>query len=234
MITSADASRLSAITRPAGSLSGDFSRAARTVPTPTPKSYTTSPSSYRASPTVTYGNSNNLSPSYPSRSSYTSAHGAGSLATSGTIRTTRSSAFLPNYATPNTAVTRVSYGGTFGNGAARPMPPGVVKQAPKTHNPDFIVSSRGVAYPIPTKATGPVNVTNQSGKVTGKAFVGGKGGVNGQVSTVRIMDPVPARGNSPAYPRGYIKYENSMKPKPQGVEPYTGKTIPNSKSHHPL
>ena len=28
-----------------------------------------------------------------------------------------------------------------------------------------------------------------------------------------------------------IKYENSASPKPQGVDLYTGKTLPNSQSH---
>ncbi len=58
--------------------------------------------------------------------------------------------------------------------------------------------------------------------------------MNGQVTTMRIMDPTPARGGSPGYPNGYIKYENSASPKPQGVDPYTGKTLPNSQSHFPI
>jgi len=38
----------------------------------------------------------------------------------------------------------------------------------------------------------------------------------------------------PSSPNGYIKYENSIQPKPQGVDPYTGKTLPNSQSHYPI
>ena len=48
---------------------------------------------------------------------------------------------------------------------------------------------------------------------------------------MRIMDPTPPRGASPGYPNGYIKYENMVG---QGVDPYTGKTLPNSRSHFPL
>ncbi len=51
---------------------------------------------------------------------------------------------------------------------------------------------------------------------------------------MRIMNPTDARGSSPGYPDGYIKYENSVQPKPQGVDPYTGKTLPNSQSHFPI
>lgn len=36
------------------------------------------------------------------------------------------------------------------------------------------------------------------------------------------------RGKSPGYPDGYVKYENQSG---QGVDPYTGRTLPNSKSH---
>ena len=49
-----------------------------------------------------------------------------------------------------------------------------------------------------------------------------------------MMNPTPARGNSPAYPNGYMKYENNAQPRAQGVDPYSGKTLPNSKSHFPI
>lgn len=100
--------------------------------------------------------------------------------------------------------------------------------------PDFVVSPGGTAFPVPNGATGPTPVLNPAGNQTGAAFTGGTGGTNGQVSTMRIMNPTPARGNSPGYPKGYIKYENSASPKPQGVDPYSGKTLPNSKSHFPI
>ena len=97
--------------------------------------------------------------------------------------------------------------------------------------PDFVVSPNGTAFPVPNGASGPSPVTNPAGNQTGVAFTGGAGGVNGQVATMRIMNPTPSRGSSPGYPNGYIKYENSALPKPQGVDPYTGKTLPNSQSH---
>lgn len=103
-----------------------------------------------------------------------------------------------------------------------------------TGAPDFIVSPGGTAFPVPQGAAGPTPVINPAGNQTGVAFTGGAGGENGKVATMRIMDPTPPRGNSPGYPRGYIKYENSASPKPQGVDPYTGKTLPNSKSHFPI
>jgi RHS repeat-associated protein len=94
--------------------------------------------------------------------------------------------------------------------------------------PNFVVTPGGTAFPVPAGSRGPVPVANAAGRVTGNAFVGGRGGANGQVATMRIMNPVPARGNSPAYPNGYIKYENCSR---QGVDPVTGKTLPNSESH---
>lgn len=93
--------------------------------------------------------------------------------------------------------------------------------------PDFVVSSGGTAYPVPKGAHGPEETSN----LKGTKFTGGDGGSNNQVDTIRIMDPVPARGNSPEYPNGYIKYENS---RGQGVDPYTGKTLPNTESHFPI
>ena len=100
--------------------------------------------------------------------------------------------------------------------------------------PNFIVAPGGTAFPVPKGASGPTPVFNQAGKQTGDAFTDGAGGANGQVTTMRIMDPTPSRGASPGYPNGYIKYENSALPKPQGVDPYTGKTLPNSQSHFPI
>ena len=100
--------------------------------------------------------------------------------------------------------------------------------------PDFVVSPGGTAFPVPKGATGPTPVVNPAGNQTGAAFTGGAGGANGQVSTMRIMNPAPAKGNIPGYPNGYIKYENSASPKPQGVDPYSGKTLPNSQSHFPI
>jgi RHS repeat-associated protein len=97
--------------------------------------------------------------------------------------------------------------------------------------PDFIVSSGGTAFPVPKGATGPRPVINPGGKQTGDAFTGGKGGENGQVATMRIMDPTSPRGSSPGYPKGYVKYENKGG---QGVDPYSGRTLANKDSHFPL
>lgn len=48
--------------------------------------------------------------------------------------------------------------------------------------------------------------------------------------TTRI-NPVPARGNAPAYTGGYIKYENASG---QGVNPYTGQTGSRAEIHYPI
>jgi len=97
--------------------------------------------------------------------------------------------------------------------------------------PDFVVSPNGTAFPVPKGAQGPIPVINPAGNQTGTAYTGGSGGANSQVDTIRIMNPSPARGNSPAYPDGYIKYENKNG---QGVDPYTGRTLPNTQSHFPI
>ncbi|MFF2049634.1 RHS repeat domain-containing protein [Stenotrophomonas bentonitica] len=98
-------------------------------------------------------------------------------------------------------------------------------------SPNFVVSSNGTTFPVPPGSTGPSPVKNPEGKQTGVAFTGGAGGANRQVATMRMMDPTPSKGASPGYPAGCIKYENAGK---QGVDPYSGKTLPNSKSHFPI
>lgn len=100
-----------------------------------------------------------------------------------------------------------------------------------TGGPDFVVTSKGAAVPIPKGATGPNPVINQGGKTTGHAYIGGKGGTNKQVDTVRIMDPTQPRGKSPGYPKGYVKYENRLG---QGVDATSGRTLSNKNSHIPL
>lgn len=107
----------------------------------------------------------------------------------------------------------------------------VPKSAGKSNKaPDFIVSQDGTAFPVPKGSTGPTPVNNPAGKKTGDAFTGGSGGANGQVDTMRMMDPTPPRGKTPGYPNGYIKYENKAG---QGVDPNTGRTLPNRDSHFP-
>jgi RHS repeat-associated protein len=98
-------------------------------------------------------------------------------------------------------------------------------KAPKLGSPDFIVDRGGQVFPVPKGAKGPVDVVNSSGKTTGKALVGGSGGTNGQVSTMRLMD------GTTRYPNGYIKYTNDLK---QGVNPSTGKTVSPSEAHYPI
>jgi hypothetical protein len=104
-------------------------------------------------------------------------------------------------------------------------------EVPVGPTPDFVVSPEGTAFPVPPGAEGPVPVINSSGNQTGTAYEGGNGGANGQVDTIRIMNPTPPRGSSPGYPDGYIKYQN---PSGQGVDPYSGQTLPNSQSHFPI
>lgn len=114
---------------------------------------------------------------------------------------------------------------------AAPSAPTPAAAPTKPSGPSYVVSANGTAFPVPAGASGPTPVINPAGKQTGVAFTGGAGGSNGQVATMRMMDPTPPRGNSPGYPAGYIKYENAGK---QGVDPLSGKTLPNSKSHFPV
>ena len=97
--------------------------------------------------------------------------------------------------------------------------------------PDFLVTPGGTAFPVPQGATGPVPVLNRTGNRTGTAFTGGRGGANGQVDTIRVMQPTAARGRSPGYPHGYITYQNAGK---QGVNPSTGRTGPRDATHFPI
>jgi RHS repeat-associated protein len=93
--------------------------------------------------------------------------------------------------------------------------------------PNFIVDGAGTAYPVPEGASGPTPTNN--GK--GIQYTGGEGGTNGQVSTMRVMDPRPTIGKAPAYPDGVIIYEN---PKGQAVNPYTGRTGSRAETHIPI
>jgi RHS repeat-associated protein len=99
---------------------------------------------------------------------------------------------------------------------------GVSAKPPNPTAPDFVVSPNGKVFPVPKGSTGPVPSFNNAGKQTGTQFMGGNGGANGQVSTLRLMDPIPQKGNSPAYPTGYGTYGNSSG---QTVNPYSGRTI---------
>lgn len=94
-----------------------------------------------------------------------------------------------------------------------------------------MVDPSGQAFPVPNGATGPTPVINHAGNTTGSAFTGGAGGANGQVATMRIMDPRAAIGNAPAYPNGYVTYSNAGR---QAVNPYTGQTLPKTAAHYPI
>jgi hypothetical protein len=133
------------------------------------------------------------------------------------------------YRAGETAVAAV--GTVMGTAKAAQLATKGPKPVPVSGAPDFVVGPDGTTYPVPRGATGPTPVVNPSGKRTGTAYTGGSGGANGQVDTVRLMDPTPPRGNSPGYPNGYVKYENASG---QGVNPHTGRTAPNSQSHHPI
>jgi RHS repeat-associated protein len=99
----------------------------------------------------------------------------------------------------------------------------------------FVVSPTGQTIVVPAGAAGPNAVINPGGKVTGFSYTGGSGGsgLSPKVTTVRIMNPTPPKGASPGYPNGYVTYQNAAD---QGVNPFTGKTIPNSDPlrHQPL
>jgi transglutaminase-like putative cysteine protease len=99
---------------------------------------------------------------------------------------------------------------------------------------NYIVTPGGTVFPVPRGAVGPTPTTNGVGVPNGTAFTGGSGGSNGQVSTMRIMDPTRAGGGNPGYPNGYIKYENNASPRPQSVDPYTGRVLPRSEQHYPI
>jgi hypothetical protein len=48
---------------------------------------------------------------------------------------------------------------------------------------------------------------------------------------MRIMDASRPRGKSHGHSNGYIIYKNDSK---QGVNPYSGRTESNTKSHYPI
>jgi RHS repeat-associated protein len=100
-----------------------------------------------------------------------------------------------------------------------------------TKSPGFLVDRSGTAFPVPKGASGPVPVINDAGNRTGTGFVNGSGGANGQVSTMRVMNPTKPTGKSPGYPNGYVRYHNRNG---QAVNPYTGKPGTRAETHYPL
>lgn len=86
---------------------------------------------------------------------------------------------------------------------------------------DFLVAPKGDVIPVPKGAQGPLPTANKRGKVTGFHFEGGSGGhgLDPRVGTVRVMDATAE------YPNGYVVYMNKAR---QGLNPWTGQTIPNN------
>jgi hypothetical protein len=96
--------------------------------------------------------------------------------------------------------------------------------APAGVKTNFVVDTKGTAFPVPKNAAGPVPVSNPAGKQTGVGYTGGQGGANGQVTTMRNMNP------NKSNPTGYVKYENAQG---QPVNPNTGRTVSNAEGHIP-
>jgi RHS repeat-associated protein len=94
---------------------------------------------------------------------------------------------------------------------------------PGSGAPNFVVTPRGVVFPVPAGARGPLAIPG------GMEFQGGSGGngLDPRTSGFRYMDP---RTNSRySYPDGYGTYNNEdANGVRQGVDPLTGRTIPNS------
>ena len=89
--------------------------------------------------------------------------------------------------------------------------------------PSYVVTTSGTCLLVP-QGSALVPVINQSGAITGHAFAGGTGsglGLGRDVTQLRLMNPTPQ------YPGGYGVYMNSQVP-PQGVNPFTGQTLPTS------
>lgn len=90
---------------------------------------------------------------------------------------------------------------------------------------NFVVSSGGTVFRVPTGASGPVAVVSPtSGNIIGAGFTGGTNPTNVPV-LMRIMNA------NRLYPGGYVQYTNSSN---QGVNFYTGRTVPLNESHIPL
>ena len=101
--------------------------------------------------------------------------------------------------------------------------------------PNFVVTGRGQAIPVPSGATGPVPVVNRAGNTTGFGYTGGNGGsgLSPNACNVRVMNPTQPQAPSPGYPGGYVNYSNSSG---QSINPLTGQTVAPSSPwwHIPL
>ncbi|WP_260426827.1 filamentous hemagglutinin [Burkholderia sp. Bp9142] len=108
-----------------------------------------------------------------------------------------------------------------GNGVSVLSPNPMAFGGARNSAPNFIVSPNGVAYPVPSGATGPTLANN--GK--GIQFQGGSGGngLSPNTTGFRFMDPITSGPYQ--YPYGYGSYNNASG---QAVNPLTGKTIPKT------
>jgi RHS repeat-associated protein len=92
---------------------------------------------------------------------------------------------------------------------------------------DFVVTSNGIAIPIPDGAVGPTNPNKGSGML----YQGGSGGkgMSKKTTGVRIMDANGKQGRR-------VNYMNNAKPTPQTVDPVTGNPISNKdpRGHIPI
>lgn len=89
--------------------------------------------------------------------------------------------------------------------------------------PDFVVTSKGEAIPVPNGASGPLPTRSPGDQYTGGS--GGKG-MDSRTSGVRVMDRNSNQGRRAVY----------MNEKGQTVDPSTGRIVANSdpRAHHYL
>lgn len=101
--------------------------------------------------------------------------------------------------------------------------------ADRPESPNFIVSPRGVAFPIPEGAI-KVPLINPKGRQTGIAYEVPPESILKQkdIVQVRLMDPVPKRGRCPGYALGYVEFENGLG---QAVHPGSKKPLADAENH---
>jgi hypothetical protein len=71
----------------------------------------------------------------------------------------------------------------------------------------------------------------QNGHLSDTSVIKGPDEINKFCSILSKKVLLIARESLPGYSQGYLKYKNTGK---QGVDIYSGKTFPNSVSHHPI
>jgi hypothetical protein len=104
-----------------------------------------------------------------------------------------------------------------------PSASGVIGSKGTSKAPDFVVTPKGEAIPVPSGATGPTPT-----RALGFQYTGGSGGhgLDTRTTGVRIME-----GNANQGPRAVY-----MNQQGQTINPATGRTVPNSDpaAHHYL